>query len=119
MKTKVEIPEILSAVQALTIKSPPEPICLDGILSLSIHVLHWFRTLDLRRHLDLPFLLDVSQESFVALFLAEPECRFRIFIGVYDSQRKVITHFRYYHAACLDVKTRALLSAKGPIVFLL
>ncbi len=116
---KVEIPEILSAIHALCIKAPPEPIRLAVMLSLSTHILHWFRTLGLRRDLDLPFLLDTRQEPRVALFLAESDSSFRIFIGVYDIQRRTITHHRYYHAASLDAKTLELLRTKGPLVFLL
>ncbi|MCF0207008.1 MAG: hypothetical protein HUK15_06220 [Bacteroidales bacterium] len=95
-----------------------EKMSLQGELNFSV-VLNWFRSLNLDKEKDVPFMADASKmKNMLSDVVKSDEFNNKvvIFLGVYDEKEGVVSHARVLFADALDSKTKEVLGNESLVV---
>lgn len=89
-------------------------VIVSGILNFAAHIVGWFKSLNLEKEKDIPFIAD--PEKFKEILKTAPVKNVGIFEGVYDEQNDEIVSNRLIDADELDDKTLQVLGDDSLVV---
>lgn len=89
-------------------------LVIDGILSLTQHVISYFRGLKLRKGKDIPFIAD--ENKIKGLIHQAPEKHVGIFEATYNEDTNEIQNYRALEADEMDSDLRNILSNEKLVV---